>query len=454
MTRESTSHEPAIRERFQQLAAALPAVERPMPSAADVGSLGPPAPHSGRRGRRLATAVALGAVIVAGAFIVASGPDQRRVETVRPIEADEQEEEAAAEALPNGGVRPATMDDLAGHVYLFTAARDLSTGADRALIGEERLWVSFFDDGTLGGTTGCHQFGGTYRIDGDGTLRYQPGFFGDSDLLYACDDSRGAQEQWITGLFRTNPALTIDNGVLTIGSADSALIATGIEGRFEEATLHCTASEGRVQGESDYFTQRRPEWSPGAAVADFLAARRTPALALAPLHEARTIPAAADSTSMVGIVDERPVLVLRLRAAGGTWTVTGWKACTRPGAILPTDAPVEESRLFTNAAIEADPRLRMTGTLIVDGAPPGCLLLETDGGRYLIRWPDGARRDFFNPDAALLPDGASFSAGRTLTLDGALLSSPHSYPFTQLVMAQDCGTESTIVRPLRITAQG
>lgn len=438
MARHRRSLQRTARDWFAQPALA-PIISQRAERSTAAGSVALPETLRPRRGRLFAAMVAA-ATIAAAACTATPTADDRRDGITRSTD---------AKPSRDGTAQPATVEDLAGHVFFVAGAQDLATGLNRPLPAMDQLSFTFYDDGTLGGNT-CNPFRGTYRIRGDGVLSFQPG----EGEWYPCDDIRTEQHAWLVALFSAEPKLTIADGMLTIRSADAALTATGVEGRFDKARLECASTEQQLQGQSDYFTQHRPEWSPHTAVQDFFAARRTPALNLPPLHEdALTAPADPDSTSIVGTLQGRLVLALSVRSAGGTWTVTAWKACALPNAVPATGAPIDESGLFTNAAIEADARLQVTGTLLIDGAPPGCLLLDTASGNYLLRWPDGSRRDSFAPDGVMLPDGRTFSPGETLTLSGALLGSRWSYPFTQLVMASDCATDSNVIRPLRISTQ-
>ncbi len=151
------------------------------------------------------------------------------------------------------------------------------------------------------------------------------------------------------------------------------------------------------------------------------------------------------------------MLALHLSTAADTFAVIGWRACTTPGAVLPSSGPLNESAAFTAAAIDADPRLQVTGTLVVEPAGDGglgCIVLDTGMAKYLVHFPAITHGDPAGVAAVVLPDGRSFAAGARLQLDGALRSSPSTYLYTPLMMSSQCGSDTNIVRPLRITQVG
>lgn len=106
----------------------------------------------------------------------------------------------------------ASAPSLAGRVFLSVGVTD--GGVARPLVPGTRIRLDF-RAGDLGASAGCNSMGGTYRIE-DGRLVFEGG----SMTEMGCDPDRDAQDQWLITLLASRPAarLTGDELILESGS--------------------------------------------------------------------------------------------------------------------------------------------------------------------------------------------------------------------------------------------
>jgi heat shock protein HslJ len=79
--------------------------------------------------------------------------------------------------------------------------------------------LTFGEDGTLTGTTGCNQLGGDYTVEGD-----QITFGPIVSTLIACPDLQMAQEDAMHQVLMDTATLNIEGNTLTIINNDTVLV--------------------------------------------------------------------------------------------------------------------------------------------------------------------------------------------------------------------------------------
>ena len=81
--------------------------------------------------------------------------------------------------------------------------------------------LTFKDDGTLTGNSGCNSLGGDYTVKGD-----QVTFGQIVSTLMACDDPRMVQEQAVQKVLTDTAGYKIDGNTLTLTNNDMVLVLT------------------------------------------------------------------------------------------------------------------------------------------------------------------------------------------------------------------------------------
>ena len=79
--------------------------------------------------------------------------------------------------------------------------------------------LTFNEDGTITGNSGCNGFGGDYSVDGD-----QVTFGQIVSTLMACDDPRMAQEEAVHRVLTETVRYKIEGNTLTLTNNDMVLI--------------------------------------------------------------------------------------------------------------------------------------------------------------------------------------------------------------------------------------
>lgn len=108
------------------------------------------------------------------------------------------------------GCSTAAAPQLAGREFVSVAVTD--GGAPRPLVAGSVIRLSFSAT-DLGASAGCNHIGGTYRIDG-GILIFEGG----SMTEMACDPERDAQDQWLSQLLASRPAIRLAGNDLALES--------------------------------------------------------------------------------------------------------------------------------------------------------------------------------------------------------------------------------------------
>lgn len=86
-------------------------------------------------------------------------------------------------------------------------------------VADANAELTFKDDGTVTGNSGCNGFGGSYTVDGD-----QIKFDQIVSTLMACDDPRMAQEQAVQNVLMDTAAFKMEGNTLTLTNNDVVLV--------------------------------------------------------------------------------------------------------------------------------------------------------------------------------------------------------------------------------------
>ena len=79
--------------------------------------------------------------------------------------------------------------------------------------------LTFKDDGTVTGNSGCNGLGGNYKVEGD-----QVTFDQITSTLMACDDARMAQEDVVHQVLTDTASFKIEGNTLTLTNNDMVLV--------------------------------------------------------------------------------------------------------------------------------------------------------------------------------------------------------------------------------------
>lgn len=120
----------------------------------------------------------------------------------------------AVSACTTKNQRPAAS--LTGSWKLTSYSRaDVLTPA----VSDTEAGLTFNDDGTISGNSGCNGFGGSYKVEGD-----QVAFSEVVSTLMACDDARMAQEGAFHQVLTDTATFNIEENTLTITNNDYVLV--------------------------------------------------------------------------------------------------------------------------------------------------------------------------------------------------------------------------------------
>lgn len=81
--------------------------------------------------------------------------------------------------------------------------------------------LTFNEDGTVGGNSGCNSFGGTYEVNGQTVT-----FSEMTSTLMACDEPRMSQEGAVTQVLSGSAQFEIQDQTLTLVNGDMNLVFT------------------------------------------------------------------------------------------------------------------------------------------------------------------------------------------------------------------------------------
>ena len=94
-------------------------------------------------------------------------------------------------------------------------------GAPVAAVEDSGAQLTFNEDGSVAGNSGCNGFGGDYTVEGD-----QITFGQIASTLMACDDPRMTQEQAVHQVLTDTASFEIEGNTLTLTNNDRVLILT------------------------------------------------------------------------------------------------------------------------------------------------------------------------------------------------------------------------------------
>jgi heat shock protein HslJ len=90
-------------------------------------------------------------------------------------------------------------------------------------VADAEAGLTFNDDGTVTGNSGCNGLGGNYKVQGD-----QITFDQIVSTLMACDDARMAQENAVHQVLTDTATFKIEGRTLTLTNHDMVLILTSL----------------------------------------------------------------------------------------------------------------------------------------------------------------------------------------------------------------------------------
>jgi len=97
-------------------------------------------------------------------------------------------------------------------------------GATTPAAPDSQASITFNDDGTLNGNSGCNGFGGEYSVEGD-----QVRFSELVSTLMACEEPLMTQEGTVFQVLNDTASYQIDGDTLTITKDGTALVFTAAE---------------------------------------------------------------------------------------------------------------------------------------------------------------------------------------------------------------------------------
>lgn len=108
-----------------------------------------------------------------------------------------------------GACAAGAAPSLAGREYVSSRVTD--AGADKPLVGNTKLRLTFSGDGNVGAYAGCNHISGTYRIDGG---RLVAGNLGTTEM--GCPPELMAQDEWYGTLLGANPTISLAGNDLVL----------------------------------------------------------------------------------------------------------------------------------------------------------------------------------------------------------------------------------------------
>ena len=88
-------------------------------------------------------------------------------------------------------------------------------------VADAEASLTFNQDGSIGGNSGCNRFGGSYTVEGD-----QVTFSDIVSTLMACDDPRMAQEDAVHKVLADTATYKIEGNTLTLTNDALVLVLT------------------------------------------------------------------------------------------------------------------------------------------------------------------------------------------------------------------------------------
>jgi len=115
----------------------------------------------------------------------------------------------------------ATEEPSASLVGAWTLTAYGPAGATTPAVPDTEAGLTFNEDGTVTGDSGCNGLGGSYTVEGD-----QITFSEIVSTLMACDDPRMVQENAVQQVLNGAATFKIEGNTLTLTNSDMALVLT------------------------------------------------------------------------------------------------------------------------------------------------------------------------------------------------------------------------------------
>ena len=96
-----------------------------------------------------------------------------------------------------------------------------SQGSTSPTVPDSEAGLTFSDEGTVTGNSGCNSLGGTYEVKGD-----QITFSTITSTLMACDESHMAQEAAVHQVLDSTATYSVEASTLTLTNDDMMLVFT------------------------------------------------------------------------------------------------------------------------------------------------------------------------------------------------------------------------------------
>ena len=96
-------------------------------------------------------------------------------------------------------------------------------GSTTAAVPDADATLTFGEDGTVNGSSGCNSIGGEYTVDGN-QLTFGP----ITSTLMACDEPRSTQESAVTQVLSDTAEFEIEDQTLTLTNDGVVLVFTAV----------------------------------------------------------------------------------------------------------------------------------------------------------------------------------------------------------------------------------
>ncbi|HJS19970.1 MAG TPA: META domain-containing protein [Anaerolineales bacterium] len=94
-------------------------------------------------------------------------------------------------------------------------------GSATPAVTDSEAGLTFSEDGTMTGNSGCNSLGGTYEVEGD-----QITFSTITSTLMACDEARVEQEGAVHTVLNSTATYSVEASTLTLTNDDVVLVFT------------------------------------------------------------------------------------------------------------------------------------------------------------------------------------------------------------------------------------
>jgi heat shock protein HslJ len=95
------------------------------------------------------------------------------------------------------------------------------TGSPVPAVEDSEAGLTFNEDGTVAGNSGCNGFGGNYTVEGDRVT-----FSEIVSTLMACDEPIMSQEEAVLKVMTDSAAYTVEGNTLTLTNNDMVVVLT------------------------------------------------------------------------------------------------------------------------------------------------------------------------------------------------------------------------------------